>query len=192
MNNTISYPQDLIILTAGAQSFSILTTWFWLLLLLAPLRGFLMLWTNVIAPWIFQPAPEEDEISDKKQKKMDRKMKRSMRWVRETELYVTFPDFRLLNKKMTITVEMYEKDFELFEFSTHSIQQNYWVNIYSYKFASSTITFYTRAVTNLVKSTLHTIQFNQLLNFKLCSQGSPQPSSRPWPENGTCKVVSVR
>ena len=71
--------KDLIILTAGAQSFSILTTWFWLLLLLAPLRGFLMLWTNVIAPWIFQPAPEDDEISDKKQKKLDRKMKRTMR-----------------------------------------------------------------------------------------------------------------
>ena len=71
--------QDLIILTAGSQSFSILTTWFWLLLLLAPLRGFLMLWTNVIAPWIFQPAPEDEEINDKKQKKLDRKMKRSMR-----------------------------------------------------------------------------------------------------------------
>merc|ERR1719208_297552 len=71
--------KDMIILTAGSQALSLLSTWFWLLLLLAPLRGFLMLWTNVIAPWIFQPAPEEDEISDKKQKKLDRKMKRSMR-----------------------------------------------------------------------------------------------------------------
>lgn len=71
--------KDLIILTAGAQAFSILSTWFWLILLLAPLRAFLMLWTNVIAPWIFQPGPEEDDVSDKKRMKMDRKMKRAMR-----------------------------------------------------------------------------------------------------------------
>ena len=71
--------QDLIILTAGSQALSVLSTWFWLLLLLAPLRGFLMLWTNVIAPWIFQPAPEEDEMSDKKRMKLDRKMKRAQR-----------------------------------------------------------------------------------------------------------------
>ena len=71
--------KDLIILTAGSQAFSVLTSWFWLLLLLAPARAFLMLWTNVIAPWIFQPGPEEDDISDKKRQKMDRKMKRAMR-----------------------------------------------------------------------------------------------------------------
>ena len=50
-----------------------------MLLLLAPGRALLMLWTNVIAPWIFQPAPEDDDISDKKKMKMDRKMKRAMR-----------------------------------------------------------------------------------------------------------------
>jgi len=71
--------KDLIILTAGAQALSLLSPWLWLLLLLAPARAFLMLWTSVIAPWIFQPGPEEDEVSDKKQKKLDRKMKRSMR-----------------------------------------------------------------------------------------------------------------
>jgi len=70
--------KDIIILTAGSQALSLLSNWLWLLLLLAPARGFLMLWTNVIAPWIFQPA-EEEEVSDKKQKKLDRKMKRAMR-----------------------------------------------------------------------------------------------------------------
>ena len=69
----------MIILTALSQAFSIMTSWFWLLLLLAPGRALLMLWTNVIAPWIFQPAPEDDDISDKKKMKMDRKMKRAMR-----------------------------------------------------------------------------------------------------------------
>ena len=71
--------KDMIILTALSQAFSIITSWFWLLLLLAPARAALMLWTNVIAPWIFAPAPEEDDISDKKRAKMDRKMKRAMR-----------------------------------------------------------------------------------------------------------------
>merc|ERR1712212_158558 len=71
--------KDLIILTAGSQALSLLSSWLWLLLLLAPARAALMLWTNIIAPWIFQPAEDTEELSDKKQKKLDRKMKRSMR-----------------------------------------------------------------------------------------------------------------
>jgi len=70
--------KDLIILTSLSQFLSLAWNWLWLLLLLAPLRLALMLWTNVIAPWIFQPA-EEEEISDKKQKKLERKMKRANR-----------------------------------------------------------------------------------------------------------------
>ena len=54
--------KDMIILTAGSQAFSLLSNWLWLLLLLAPLRAFYMLWTSVIAPWIFQPGEEEDEV----------------------------------------------------------------------------------------------------------------------------------
>jgi len=72
------HAKDLIILTTGAQLLSLVWSWFWLLLLLAPLRCAVMLWTGVIAPWIFQPAEEED-IPDKKKMKMERKMKRSMR-----------------------------------------------------------------------------------------------------------------
>lgn len=71
--------KDMIILTAGSQALSLLSGWLWLLLLLAPARAALMLWTNIIAPWIFQPAEDTEELSDKKQKKLDRKMKRSMR-----------------------------------------------------------------------------------------------------------------
>merc|ERR1740128_1094394 len=71
--------KDLIILTAGSQALSLLSTWLWLLLLLAPLRAFYMLWSSVIAPWIFQPGEEPDEMSDKKKKKQDRQMKRAMR-----------------------------------------------------------------------------------------------------------------
>merc|ERR1712200_239575 len=67
--------KDMIILTAGSQAFSLLSNWLWLLLLLAPLRAFYMLWTSVIAPWIFQPAEEDDEVSDKKRRKQERQMK---------------------------------------------------------------------------------------------------------------------
>merc|ERR1712080_545519 len=71
--------KDMIILTAGAQAFSLITSWLWLLLLLAPLRAVFKLWTGVIAPWIFQPGEEPDEVNDKKRRKQDRQMKRAMR-----------------------------------------------------------------------------------------------------------------
>ena len=54
--------KDMVILTAGSQALSLLSTWLWLLLLLAPLRAAYMLWTSVIAPWIFQPGEEPDEV----------------------------------------------------------------------------------------------------------------------------------
>ena len=40
----------------------------------APGRALYMLWVNILGPWFFQEAPEVDE---KKQKKMERKMKRA-------------------------------------------------------------------------------------------------------------------
>ena len=69
----------MIILAALTQFLSLFWDWFWLLLLLAPLRVAFLLWTNVIAPWIFQPAEEDEEVNDKKKQKLERKMKRSMR-----------------------------------------------------------------------------------------------------------------
>jgi hypothetical protein len=42
----------------------------------APGRAFYLLWVNILSPWFFQEAPEVDE---KKQKKMDRKLKRQQR-----------------------------------------------------------------------------------------------------------------
>ncbi|ELU12965.1 hypothetical protein CAPTEDRAFT_118307, partial [Capitella teleta] len=65
--------KDLILLTAGVQILSLFSSYFWLLLLLAPSWGFYLLWVNFLAPWFFAEAPEVDE---KKQKKMERKMKR--------------------------------------------------------------------------------------------------------------------
>jgi hypothetical protein len=68
--------QDAVILTAAVQSLAIFTNYAWFLLLLAPARLFWMAWTNFISPWIFAPAPEE-EVDEKKQKKMERKMRRA-------------------------------------------------------------------------------------------------------------------
>ncbi|XP_015929001.1 transmembrane protein 208 [Parasteatoda tepidariorum] len=65
--------KDLIILTAAVQVLSLISTYFWLLWLVAPGRAFYLLWVNILSPWFFSPAPEVDE---KKQKKLERKAKR--------------------------------------------------------------------------------------------------------------------
>ena len=69
--------KDAIILTAFAQVASLITNYFWLLLFFAPIRLFWMAWKSVISPWLFAPPPEEDEMDEKKQRKMERKMKRA-------------------------------------------------------------------------------------------------------------------
>lgn len=71
--------KDLIILTTAAQLTSLISNYLWCLLLFAPARAFWMLWKNVISPWLFAPAPEETELDEKKQKKLDRKMRRANR-----------------------------------------------------------------------------------------------------------------
>ncbi|RUS69138.1 hypothetical protein EGW08_023099, partial [Elysia chlorotica] len=67
--------KDLILLTAITQSCSLISNYFWLLLLLAPGRALYMLWVNILGPWFMSPSPEE-EVDEKKQRKMERKMKR--------------------------------------------------------------------------------------------------------------------
>ena len=75
-NGMAEHVKDAIILTAAVQVLALLSNYCWFLLLFAPLRCAQMLWTNVISPWIFAPPPEE-EIDEKKQKKLERKMKRA-------------------------------------------------------------------------------------------------------------------
>ncbi|CAH1979952.1 unnamed protein product [Acanthoscelides obtectus] len=71
--------KDVIILTAGCQILSsVISNYFWLLWLLAPLRAFWIAWKNILQPYFFQEAPEQ-EVNEKKQKKMERKMKRIQR-----------------------------------------------------------------------------------------------------------------
>ncbi|XP_017794258.1 PREDICTED: transmembrane protein 208 [Habropoda laboriosa] len=68
--------KDLIILTSGVQVLSLISNYFWLLWLLVPLRGGWMVWKQILAPWFFAPAPEQPEISEKKQRKLEKKMAR--------------------------------------------------------------------------------------------------------------------
>uniref|UniRef100_A0A0K8U2Q1 Transmembrane protein 208 n=2 Tax=Bactrocera latifrons TaxID=174628 RepID=A0A0K8U2Q1_BACLA len=60
--------KDLIILTSGTILLSLLSNYFWYLLLLAPLRGLWMLWGSVIQPWLSQrnAADQEPELDEKK------------------------------------------------------------------------------------------------------------------------------
>ncbi|XP_063849809.1 transmembrane protein 208-like [Scylla paramamosain] len=69
--------KDLVILTSGTLVLATISSYFWLLWLLAPCRGAQMLWTNILGPWFFQeaePQPEE-RVVDKKQRKMERRNK---------------------------------------------------------------------------------------------------------------------
>lgn len=70
--------KDIIILTSGTQILSLLSNWFWFLLLLGPIRAIYMLWGSVIKPWLSQKSEQDEnpQTNDKKQKKMERRMKR--------------------------------------------------------------------------------------------------------------------
>lgn len=68
--------KDLIILTAGTQLLALFSNYFWLLFLLAPIRAFMLLWGSVIKPWLGQKNEQEPEVDDKKQKKLEKRMKR--------------------------------------------------------------------------------------------------------------------
>ena len=74
-NGMAEHVKDAIILTSAVQVLALFSNYCWLGLLFAPLRAGQMLWSNVISPWIFAPPPEEN-IDEKKQKKLERKMKR--------------------------------------------------------------------------------------------------------------------
>jgi hypothetical protein len=42
----------------------------------APVRGFWLLWVGLLSPWFFQQAPALQETDEKKQRKLERRMKR--------------------------------------------------------------------------------------------------------------------
>lgn len=68
--------KDIVILSSITHVLAVISNYFWLLLLLLPLRIFWLVWVNVLGPWFFQEAPQDTEQDDKKRKKLERKMKR--------------------------------------------------------------------------------------------------------------------
>ncbi|XP_049288495.1 transmembrane protein 208 [Anopheles funestus] len=69
--------KDIVILTSGTQLVSILSEFFWLLMLLLPVRAGWLLWQTV-GKQFFQGDPaEEGPVNEKKQKKLMRKMNRA-------------------------------------------------------------------------------------------------------------------
>ncbi|XP_011309806.1 transmembrane protein 208 isoform X1 [Fopius arisanus] len=68
--------KDLIILTSGCQVLSLTSNYFWCLWTLAPIRGFYMLWTKLLAPWFFSSPEPQPDMDEKKQRKLERKMAR--------------------------------------------------------------------------------------------------------------------
>lgn len=70
--------KDIVILSSITQVLALINNYFWLLLLILPIRVFWLLWTNILGPWFFQEAPENTEKDEKKKKKMERKYKRSL------------------------------------------------------------------------------------------------------------------
>ncbi|KAK2726489.1 transmembrane protein 208-like isoform X1 [Artemia franciscana] len=67
--------KDILIWTCVCQVLSLISSYFWFLLLLIPGRFGWMAWRSIISPWLFQQAPVE-EVSEKKQRKLERKMMR--------------------------------------------------------------------------------------------------------------------
>jgi len=71
--------KDLITTTSFCTAASIYSNSFWFLWLWLPAFYIYKLWVGIIAPWIFEPAPEEapTEVAEKKRRKLERKMARA-------------------------------------------------------------------------------------------------------------------
>ncbi|KAL7055388.1 hypothetical protein AAHC03_022602 [Spirometra sp. Aus1] len=69
------YAKDLILACCIVQGLSLIHNGFWLLLLFVPGRVCYLFWVHILAPWIFDPN-QSPTISEKKQKKQERRMKR--------------------------------------------------------------------------------------------------------------------
>ncbi len=71
--NMCEYLKDLILLPAFVYLLSLYTNYAWFLLLAIPVYVVVKLWTTVLAPWIFAPAPEPNEAAESKKAKEKRK-----------------------------------------------------------------------------------------------------------------------
>eukprot|EP00128_Syssomonas_multiformis_P011979 Colp12_sorted_trinity150504_noHs@10112 len=70
------YYKDILYVTMFTQVCSTYSDNFWFLWLVVPAFAGFKLWTGVIAPWIFAPAPEEGPMDEKTRKKLEKKEKK--------------------------------------------------------------------------------------------------------------------
>ena len=68
------YFKDIILFSIIIHASSLLSNYFWFLLVAAPIYLFVLLWKNFLGPWFFAPAPEEEE-KQQDQKKIKEKKK---------------------------------------------------------------------------------------------------------------------
>ena len=71
------YLKDVIIFSAIVQSLSLISDYFWLLLIVAPCYVFYLLWKNFLGPWFFAPAPEENN-----EQQQEKKVKEKRKFIR--------------------------------------------------------------------------------------------------------------
>ncbi|CAL8108598.1 unnamed protein product [Calicophoron daubneyi] len=69
------HAKDTIIACSSIMMLTLLHRYFWFLLLMIPFRLMYLLWVHILSPWIFDPN-QEPQVNEKKQKKMERKMRR--------------------------------------------------------------------------------------------------------------------
>lgn len=62
------YAKDVILFAPIVYTLSLISDYFWLVLLVAPAYVFVLIWKNFLGPWFFAPAPEtpEDQPDNKK------------------------------------------------------------------------------------------------------------------------------
>jgi hypothetical protein len=68
------YAKDAIIFSSIVYALTLISSYFWLSLIVAPVYVFYLIWKNFLGPWFFAPAPEEDNAQDQKKVKEKRKI----------------------------------------------------------------------------------------------------------------------
>ena len=68
------YAKDVVLFPPIVYTCTLISNYFWLLLLVAPMYAFYLLWKSVLGPWFFAPAPDTDEQQDQKKVKEKRKI----------------------------------------------------------------------------------------------------------------------
>ena len=69
------YLKDIILFTAIVQMFTLLSNYFWYLLVIAPIYVFYLVWINFLGPWFFAPAPDSTDNENNKDNKKQQKEK---------------------------------------------------------------------------------------------------------------------